>query len=74
MDDADASEERRATEERFNQMAREVLEARRAAKPAQRECSDCGEELTDLRKLYHCARCVDCQWSFEKRLKLYRSL
>ena len=72
MDDADASEERRATEDRFKQMARDVAEARRASKPAQQECADCGEELPELRKTYHCARCVDCQWSFEKRIKLFR--
>ncbi len=72
MDDSDAAEERRASEAELMSRNREVMEARRAAKPPQEECSDCGNELHEVRKLYHCARCVDCQWAFEKTLKLFR--
>ena len=56
MDDADASEERRATEDRFKQMARDVAEARRASKPAQPERAP----LTDQQKriLFECVEQV----------------
>ena len=74
MDELDSTENRRASEAELASHNREVMAARLAAKPAQEECNDCGEQLNEVRKLYHCARCVDCQWAFEKTLKLYRKL
>jgi hypothetical protein len=70
-DEIDALNDRAAAEADFAARAHAIEEGWRLAQAPQQGCIDCEELLSELRQQMRCARCVECQTSYERRRKLF---